>query len=206
MFYNRIIATRFAKGDDPMSSLDKAVQTQLENIQKKTGKSLDQLAAIIKESGLTKHAEIRDMLKEKLGLGHGDANALVHAVLQSDGQRAAEGKSADAVLDEIYTGAKAGMRPIHEKLMKEIVKFGEFEIVPKKGYVSLRRKKQFAMIGPKTNTRFEVGLNARDLKKSTRLLEQPKGSMCNYLVNVTDAKEVDSKLIAWIKSAYESAG
>ena len=189
-----------------MSSLDKAVQTQLENIQKKTGKPLDELAAIVKESGLTKHGEIRDMLKETLGLGHGDANALVHAVFQSDGQRAAEGKSADAVLDEIYTGPKAGMRPIHDALMKEIVKFGELEIVPKKGYVSLRRKKQFAMIGPKTNTRFEVGINAKDLKKNGRLLEQPKGSMCNYVVNVTSTQEVDSELMAWIKSAYESAG
>jgi len=189
-----------------MSSLDKAVQTQLENIQKKTGKSLDELAAIVKESGLTKHGEIRDMLKEKLGLGHGDANALVHAVLQSDGQRAAEGKATGDVLNEIYTGAKAGMRPIHDELMKHITKFGEFEIVPKKGYVSLRRKKQFAMIGPKTNTRFEVGINARDLKKNTRLLEQPKGSMCNYIVNVADVQEVDSELIAWIKSAYEGAG
>ena len=85
-----------------MSSLDKAVQTQLENIQKKTGKSLDELTAIVTKSGITKHGEIRDMLKEKLRLGHGDANALVHAVLQSDGQRASEGKSTDAVLDEIY--------------------------------------------------------------------------------------------------------
>src|SRR5688572_30771466 len=161
------------KGDDLMSSLDKAFQTQLDNIQKKTGKSLDELAAIIKKSGLTKHAEVRDYLKRELGLGHGDANALVHAVFQSDGQRAAEGKSADNVLDEIYTGAKAGMRPIHEALMQQIVKFGEFEIVPKKGYVSLRRKKQFAMIGPKTNTRFEVGINAKDLEKDARLLEQP---------------------------------
>lgn len=189
-----------------MSSLDKAFQTQLDNIQKKTGKSLDELAVIIKKSGLTKHGEIRDYLKRELGLGHGDANALVHAVFQSDGQRAAEGKSADAVLDEIYTGAKAGMRPIHEALMEQIVKLGEFEIVPKKGYVSLRRKKQFAMLGPKTNTRFEVGINAKDLKKDTRLLEQPKGSMCNYVVNVTDAQEVDSELMAWIKSAYEGAG
>jgi len=78
--------------------------------------------------------------------------------------------------------------------------------VPKKGYVSLRRKKQFAMIGPKMNTRFEVGINAKDLKKNARLLEQPKGSMCNYVVNLTDAQEVDSELMAWIKSAYESAG
>ena len=189
-----------------MSSLDQANQTQLENIQRKTGKTLDELAAIVKQSGLSKHGEIRDYLKRELGLGHGDANALVHAVLQSDGQRAAEGKSTDAVLDEIYSGAKAHMRPIHEKLMNEINKFGEFEIVPKKGYVSLRRKKQFAMIGPKTNTRFEVGINARDLKKHSRLAEQPKGSMCNYVVNVTDAGEVDPQLVAWIKSAYEGAG
>lgn len=189
-----------------MSSLDKAVETQLENIQKKTGKPLDELTAIVKNGGFSKHGEIRDYLKRELGLGHGDANALVYAVLQSDGQRAAQGKSGDEVLDEIYSGAKAHMRPIHEKLMSEIVTFGELEVVPKKGYVSLRRKKQFAMIGPKTTSRFEVGINAKELAKNSRLLEQPKGSMCNYIVNLTDAQEVDPELIAWIKSAYEGAG
>ena len=188
-----------------MSSLDQAVQTQLENIQKKTGKSLAELKAIVTKSGLTKHGEIRDYLKRELGLGHGDANMLVHHVLQSDGASAAKGKSTDAVLDEIYSGARAGFRPIHEKLMKEIDKFGAFEIAPKKGYVSLRRKKQFAMIGPRTNTRFEVGINAKDFKKNVRLLEQPKGSMCNYIVNVSDVKEVDSELVAWLKFAYDAA-
>ena len=189
-----------------MSSLDKATQTQLENIQKKTGKSLAELGEVIRKSGLTKHGEIRDYLKRELGLGHGDANALVHAVLQSDGQRAAEGKSSDQILDDIYVGAKEHMRPIHEKLMKEISKLGEFEVLPKKGYVSLRRKKQFAMIGPKTNTRFEVGINAKELKTNARLLEQPRGSMCNYIVNLSDPKDVDSELVAWIRSAYEGAG
>jgi len=149
---------------------------------------------------------LRDKLKEKLGLAYGDANALVHAIFQSDGQRAAAGKPTDAVLDEIYSGARGSQRPIHEALMKRISTFGEFETIPKKGYVSLRRSKQFAMIGPKTNTRFEVGINAKDLKKNPRLVEQPKGSMCNYIVNITDMQEVDSELIAWIKSAYESAG
>ena len=164
-----------------------------------------EISASDKKSGLSKHGELRDMFKEKYGLGHGDANTLVHHVLRSDGTSAAQGKSTDTVLDEIYTGAKAVQRPIHEALMKHIHKFGEFEVSPKKGYVSLRRKKQFAMIGPKTNTRFEVGLNAKDLKKSPRLVEQPKGSMCNYIVALTDAKEVDAELIAWIKSAYQEA-
>jgi hypothetical protein len=189
-----------------MSSLDQATQTQINNIQKKTGKSLDELTSIVKSSGLTKHGEIRDMLMRELGLGYGDANALAHLVRQSDGMRAAEGKSEDEVLDEIYSGKKADLRPIHEALMAEIVKFGEFETLPKKGYVSLRRKKQFAMIGPKTNTRVEVGLNTKDLPTDERLLEQPKGSMCNYIVQVTDAKEVDGQLFDWIRQAYENAG
>jgi hypothetical protein len=191
-----------------MSTLDQAVQTQIDNIQKKTGKTLEELAALAKNSGLSKHGEIREMFKTELGLGHGDANTLVHVVLQSDGQRAAEAKglSGDAVLDEIYTGPKAALRPIHEKLLAEISQFGEFEVLPKKNDVSLRRKKQFAMIGPATNTRVEVGLNIKDLAAAERLLEQPKGSMCNYIVRVTEAAQVDAQLFAWLKQAYESAG
>lgn len=189
-----------------MTSLEKAVLTQLANIQKKTGMSLEELSEIAKKSGLTKHGELREMFKQKLGLGHGDANALVHAIFESDGTRTAKGKSEDTVLDEIYTGPKAGFRPIHETLMKHMDRFGEFEVAPKKGYVSLRRKKQFAMIGPKTNTRFEVGINAKELQKNPRLLEQPKGSMCNYVVHLTDVDQVDAELVAWLKSAYESAG
>ena len=98
------------------------------------------------------------MLKNDLGMGHGDANTLVH--IQRGGNVRAEVTVGDD-LDAIYTGAKAGLRPIHEKLMAAISKFGPFEIAPKKAYVSLRRKKQFATIGPATNTRVEVGLNMK---------------------------------------------
>jgi hypothetical protein len=189
-----------------MSSLDKAIQTQLDNIQKKTGKSLAELAAIVQSSGLTKHGEMRDMLKRDLGLGHGDANTLVHVLMQSDGTRLALGKSEADVLDEIYSGKKADLRPIHEALMERIVAYGEFETLPKKGYLSLRRKKQFAMIGPKTNTHLEVGLNVKDLPADERLLEQPIGSMCNYIVRVSDVGEVDEQLFAWIEQAFKNAG
>ena len=189
-----------------MSSLDKAMQTQIDNIQKKTGRSLDELAGLIKKSGLSKHAEIREYLKRELGLGHGDANALVHAVLKSDGQRAAEGKSGDAVLDEIYSGAKANMRPIHEKLMKEIARFGEFEIAPKKGYVSLRRSKQFGLVQPSTKTRLDVGINLKGVAPTGRL--EASGSfnaMVTHRVRVTAAAEIDKELVGWLKAAYEQA-
>jgi len=40
-----------------MNIVDKAIQTQLANIQAKTGQTLDQLRALLQQSGLAKHGE-----------------------------------------------------------------------------------------------------------------------------------------------------
>ena len=189
-----------------MSTVEKALETQLKNIQARTGKSLDQLYAIIRKSGLTKHGEIRDMLKSDLDMGHGDANTLVHTFLKGESGGDSKPAASADVLDQIYTGPKAALRAIHDQLMNAINGFGEFEVSQKKTYVSLRRKKQFAMIGPATNSRLEVGLNMKGVKGTDRLTELPSGQMCQYKVKVTDVKEVDKELIDWIRKAYDNAG
>jgi hypothetical protein len=190
-----------------LSSLDHARQTQLNNIQAKTGKSLDQVKVLISKSGLTRHSEIRQLLMDKLGLGYGDANSLVHFAHASDGQSAAEvgALTGEAVLAGIYSGAKEPLRPIHEKIMLALGKFGAFETVPKKGYLSLRRKRQFAMVGPGTKGRLEVGLNAKDLSGSARLVSLPAGGMCQYKVFLTSPKEVDQELLGWLRKAYDGS-
>ena len=93
-----------------------------------------------------------------------------------------------------------------EALMQKVATFGEFEVAPKKGYVSLRRKKQFAMFGPATNTRFEVGLNMKGVPGTPRLVEQAAGGMCQYKVVVADASEVDAELEGWLRTAYDGSG
>ena len=191
-----------------MSSVERAKATQIANIQKKTGKSLEDLTELIQTSGLSKHGEIRSMLMEKLGLGYGDANMLVQYILKTDVQLVVQekGLSTEDILDEIYSGPKASLRSIHEKVMSVIQGFGEFEIAPKKGYVSLRRKRQFAMLGPSTNTRVELGINIKNLETDERLIEQPAGSMCNYKVRLTVAEQVDETVVSWVRRAYEVAG
>lgn len=190
-----------------MADLDKAVATQLANIEKRTGKSIAELSAIVRESGLSKHGELVSMLKTKLGMGHGDANTLVHTVRKAqEGAANAEPAAAGDVLDAIYAGPKAALRPIHDALLAAMRRFGEFEEAPKKGYVSYRRKKQFAMIGPATKTQVEVGLNAKGLPAGERLQALPAGQMCNYKVRLGDAGEVNAELLGWLRAAYDSAG
>lgn len=191
-----------------MSSLDKAVQTQIANIEAKTGKSLDQLASELRASGFEKYGELRDFAKSAFGLGHGDANTLVHIAMQSDGATAA--KAADLteedVLAGIYTGKNAHQRAIHDALMAHITTFGDFETVPKKGYVALRRKKQFAMLGPKTNDRFELGINLKDDVASARIIAQKPGGMCQYIAPMTSPDDVVGEVVDALRKAYQAAG
>ncbi len=187
-----------------MSAVEKALQTQLANIQERTGKTLDELSAFIASSGLEKHGQIRDMLKKELGMGHGDANSLTHVYL--NGMPVAKGPDADEALQSIYSGKKAAFLPVHEKLMKELARFGDFEVAPKKTYVSLRRKKQFATVGPPTNTRMEVGLNMKGVDATDRLEALPPGKMCQYRIIVNTVEEVDAELLGWIRQAFDAAG
>jgi hypothetical protein len=185
--------------------MDKALQTQLGNIEKRTGKTIDELTRLIKSCGYTKHGEVRDWLKKELGMGHGDANTLVHVALQSAPGVAAEAESEAAAADRIYAGPKTGLRPIHDAVMRQVQTFGSFEIAPKKTYLSLRRKKQFAMVGPATNTRVEVGLNMKGVPGTPRLEALPPGGMCQYRVRLTRPDEVDAELLGWIRRAYDES-
>lgn len=191
-----------------MNSVDRALETQLKNIEARTGRTRDQLAAHIHQHGVTKHSAIRDQLRQDFGLGYGDANTLAHYVAKAASHQAAPVPAAtpDDVVNALYSGAKADLRPIHDAVMAAIGRFGAFEVAPKKGYVSLRRKKQFAMITPATKTRLEVGLNMNGVAPTSRLLAQPAGGMCQYKVHLTEPGEVDQELVDWIKQAYESAG
>lgn len=67
-----------------MADLAQAVVTQLANIEKRTGKTLAELAAIINSSGLQKHSELVAMLKNDLGMGHGGRQHF-SAYSQTDG-------------------------------------------------------------------------------------------------------------------------
>jgi predicted transport protein len=97
------------------------------------------------------------------------------------------------------------LRPIYDALVAAATRFGDdVELGPRKTYVSLRRSKQFGIIKPATRTRVDVGIHLPDAEASDRL--QPGksfGGMCSHQVAVTDAGQVDTELVGWLKAAYE---
>ncbi len=195
-----------------MADPQAATLTQLRNIQAKTGQTIAQLHAVLATSGLAKTGERRTLLMQQFKLGYGDANAV--ALLYGkplpalgDEAPAAPGPAPDGdPLDTLYTGAKAGLRPLHDAVMQVVKGLGAFEEAPKKSYISLRRNKQFAMLGPATKDAIEIGLNAKDLAPHARLKVQPPGSMCPVTTRISSLQELDATLTGWIKQAFDAAG
>ena len=184
-----------------MASMEQAQATQIQNIEKATGKSLSELCALVRNSGLTKHTDVIKMLKADLGLGHGNANLVAHMAKQTANPPATDAPP----MDLIYTGNKAHLRPIHEALLEALNTFGAFETAPKKTYISYRRSKQFAMIGPATKTAVEIGINSRSLSEGYRLEKLPPGKMTPFRVRVTAPEQIDDELINWLSTAYKES-
>ena len=187
----------------PESKLNTAMQTYIANIEKTTGKKLEYWAGIVKKSKLTKHGELVNMLKTDHGITYGYANMIVHHA--KGGFEAA--KDTDNLLTVQYKG-KENLKSWYDKLLKEITKFGkDIQVAPKKSYVSMVRKKQFALIQPSTKTRLDIGLNLKGVLPSG-IAEDGRSwnAMCTHRIKIEDAKTINADLIKLIKQAYEQAG
>ncbi len=197
-----------------MADPQAAQLNQLRNIQTKTGRTLAELHQAVAASGLAKTGERRSWLMEHFELGYGDANAVALFMgkpLPELGARPAAGAGPAAApqadpLDTLYSGTKAHLRPVHEAVMQVVCALGAHEAAPKKGYISLRRKKQFAMVGPATKDSVEIGLNLKGLAAHPRLTLLPPGGMCQATLRIGSAAEVDTQLKAWLKQAFDAAG
>lgn len=186
------------------STPDDAIVSMQVNLEQKTGKKWAEWVRIARATGLAKHGEIVKHLKSEHGLGHGYANMIALETREGEAPKPAEG---DAV-EGLYAGAKAGLRPIHDALMAAIGKLGsDFEVSPKKGYLSLRRKKQFALIQPSTATRLDLGLQLKGVAPEGRLEAAGSWSgMVSHRVRLESAKEIDKQLVAWLRTAFDAAG
>lgn len=185
-------------------SIDPQVQTMIDNMPEKTGKSLTNWYQIISSSGVEKHGEIIKLLKGEHGVTHGYANTIT--LLYRD-QASGVSTTEQDLIGAQYAGAKTGLKPVYDALLRAVSKFGsDVEIAPKKTYVSLRRKKQFAIVQPATSSRIDLGLNLKGIEATDRLEGGNVFSgMCTHRVRLSSSDEVDTEVINWLNQAYNQS-
>ncbi len=179
--------------------MDKALQTMIDNMPEKTGKSLTEWKSLLKTKSFVKHSEAVNYLKKEHNVTHGFANTIV--TLSKEEQTTPQD------LITIQYKGKESLLPIFESLTSLVKGYGnDVKITPKKTEVSLDRKRKFAVIKPATKLRIDLGLKLKG-KPITERLESsgPFGTMCTHRVRLTDVSQIDSELKEWLNEAYQKA-
>jgi hypothetical protein len=176
------------------------------NLPDKTGRSFDQWVALLKKQRLTDRKEMTEWLKSRHALGTVTAHFIAAEALGRS--IAAEYADEGALLDGMYSGDRAALRPVYDRLAETARKLGsDVELTVCKTYVGMRRGRQFAMIKPTTRTRVDLGLVLPEIRPGGRLSKA--GSIGNdrmtHRIGIQAAKEVDGEVKRWLKAAYDAA-
>jgi predicted transport protein len=176
------------------------------NLPAKTGRTFQQWVDLVKKAGLATRPERVQWLKSKHQLGAVTANFIA---AEAEGRSIIDAYADEsALLETMYSGEKAALRPIYEELARAARELGkDVDLTVCKTYVGIRKGRQFAMIKPATRTRVDLGLVLPEAKPAGRLLNA--GSIGNermtHRIEIASKKEIDAELRRWLRAAYERA-
>jgi hypothetical protein len=179
-----------------MPTVEEGIQSQLRNIERDYGRTIDELVTVVGDSGLTKHNEVVAMLKTRYGMAHGAAHR-VSLVARGRLEQAPASRTSNM---------SPGLDAVYSRLLETVSTLGsDIEQSPKKGYVSLRRRKQFAMLQPGAKW-INVGLVLPKRPPAGRLESAAKwNALFTHRVRVATTGEIDDELVSWLREAYAAA-
>jgi hypothetical protein len=185
------------------------VQDWVAGLKTKTGRSLEEWVALVKKSGPPGEQARRDWLKKEHKFG---TNAAWWIAQRAEGKRwdgdpESYLQAAEKYVEEMFSGAKAGLRPVYDALLKLGLKLGkDVKACPCQTIVPLYRKHVFAQIKPTTRTRIDLGLCLRRAKPPKRIIDTggaAKNDRITHRIEITSLKEVDAEVKRWLRVAYD---
>ena len=182
----------------------KMFQSYLNNIQAKTGKTPDDFRTLAAKKGLTNYGEVVSWLKTEFALGHGHANLIAQLLTKADAFKA----KPDDALEALFAGNKADWRKAYDALAAKLKKFGDDVLLdPNRSYINLvRGTKKFGIVQISSADRMDIGIKLKGEAPTERF--EASGSwnpMVTHRVRITDAKQIDKDVLAWLKRAYDAA-
>jgi Domain of unknown function (DUF4287)/Domain of unknown function (DUF5655) len=182
-------------------------QAYLDTIKEKTGLSVEDFQKLADERGLlrpgVKAGEVVSWLKSDYGLGHGHAMAMYGTLRAIDAPKL----TAQDRIDQHFSGKRSAWRPVYDKLLKQVQKFGtDVSTQAGNSYINLLRNgKKFGIVKVSAE-RLDVGIKLKGTKAGERLADAGRwNSMVTHRVMVTGAAQIDRELVAWLREAYVRA-
>lgn len=185
-------------------------QRWIVELKQKTGRTLEEWLAHIKKAGPKDKKARREWLKSEYGLG---TNTSWWLAERAEGKGEETGdpdlylESAERDVEKMFSGGKAKLRPMYDKLLKLGLKTGkEAKACPCATIVPLYRNHVFAQIKPTTQTRIDMGFALGDLKPTGRLIDTggfAKKDRITHRIPITSMEDIDDEVKHWLKVAYD---
>ena len=185
------------------------MQKWVAELKTKTGRSLDEWLKHIKKAGPKSEAEQREWLKTEYGLGTNTAWSLAQIAAGKSDELDPESylASAEKYVEEMFSGPKASLRPIYDRLLKLGLGIGkDSKACPCQTIVPLYRNHVFAQIKPTTQTRIDMGFALGDMKPTGRLIDTggfAKKDRITHRIAITSIEDIDDEVKHWMKVAYD---
>jgi hypothetical protein len=159
---------------------------------------------VVKKSGPATEKERIAWLKDAHGI---TTNYALWIAKRVDGGGSAAAYDPDAMVEEMFAGKKAVLRPIYDRMLALAFGLGkDVRVSPCKTIVPFYRKHVFAQMKPTTATRVDVGFALKDMKPSGELISTggfEKGDRITHRIPVASLNEIDTEVRKWLKHAYE---
>ena len=173
----------------------------IENLKASTKKDLSGWLAEIKKLGITKRNDIINALKNDYAFGHMNASLLAGIYL--NGGKPVYG-STDDLLENQFAKAE-GMRELYESVINFVKQnFPDASVLPKKTYVSILEKREFAAINIKPKELrigFDLGARPFDDTVTKSKLTGPMPRISHMMV-VTDEESLDKDMISLLRESH----
>ena len=167
----------------------------------KTGKTLAEWMQAITEKNFAKRNDLIAWLKAEHGFGH--ANAAHMASLHKNNGKPIYGDS-EALTDSLFAKSQ-DLRPVYNELEKAIKEeYKDAQFTPRKGYMSIHHKREFAVVAVKSKE-LRLGLDLANEQFTNELVPaKTLGAMPRYthMVQITNS-DLKGEWKKYLKQSYD---
>lgn len=194
------MATKSVYTPPPSVAMEAAYAAKL---LERTGKTVDEWAALALQDGPPTEKERRQWLKATHGF---TTNYAWWVAERAEGRGGVAQYDPDAYVEAMFA-KKDPLRPLYDRLLKLALKLGkDVKACPCQTIVPLYREHVFAQLKPTTRTRLDLGLALHDTPFTDRLLDTggtAKKDRITHRVAITEPDDIDDEVTAWLRLAYD---